>query len=319
MQKTRVKTTICKAVVRACCRSAACLIAVMLLVPSANATENGASVYPVGAETVMPAMLPPPHGTAFDEFTVLCTANQFNNSAGQSAMPEFKLRFFASAIKFVHNWNVPVLGGKFNNDLVIPTIYEQVHIAPGKYTKNGLGNVILGVFLLSYEKKSWRWFYEGDVFFPGAPYVKSDVINTGQNNFAGSLSAGYTYLPHHAAWELSSKLQYIVNFHDVATHYRSGNELTFEYDAMKQISRKVALGVNGYIYKQTTDDMQNGLRFGDGNRGRDLAIGPEARFGLGAHGAFAFKYFHDTMVQNKPSGNAAWFELGIPLSLGRRQ
>jgi hypothetical protein len=199
---------------------------------------------------------------------------------------------------------------------VVPTIYEELHIAPGKFSKNGLGDVIFGVFAVAYQNNSWHWFYEGDLYFPGAPYVNTDVVNIGQNNYALAPVAGFTFLPHHAEWEVSSKLQSIANFRNAATRYHSGNELIWEYDAMKQISWKAALGVNGYLYKQTTDDRQNGLRVGDGNRGRDLAIGPEARFSLGTHGAFAFKYFRDTLVENKPSGNAFWFEMGVPFSLG---
>lgn len=289
----------------------------MLPGSAARATENGACIYPIGADTVMPGLTPARNGTVLDEFTLFYAANRLNNSSGASSVPEFKVRILASAIKLVHNWNIPVFNGFLNSNLTVPTFYEQLHVASGKYSKNGLGNVIFGVVAVGYEKNSWHWFYEGDVYFPGAPYVKTDSLNIGQNNYAAAPVAGFTFLPHHADWEVSSKLQYIVNFHDVATHYRSGNEATLEYDVMKHISHKAAIGVNGYIYKQTTIDRQNGRRVGDGNRGRDLAIGPEARFNLGTHGAFAFKYFRDTLVQNKPAGNAFWFELGVPLKLTR--
>jgi hypothetical protein len=292
-------------------------MATLLLAAAANATEHGASGYPVGAETVMPGLTPPSHVTVFDEFTIFYEANRMNNSSGVSSVPEFKVRVLASAVKFEHNWGIPVFGGMLNSMAVVPTFYEELHVAPGKFSKNGLGNVILGVFAVGYQKDSWHWFYEGDVYLPGAPYVKTDTLNIGQNNYSALPVGGFTFLPHHGEWEVSSKAQYIVNFHDTATHYRSGNELTCEYAAMRQVSRKAALGVNGYVYQQTTNDQQNGLTVGDGNRGRDFAIGPEARFQLGAHGAFAFKYFRDTLVENKPSGNAFWFELGIPMSLRR--
>jgi hypothetical protein len=294
-----------------------CLIAIVFFAPAAYATEHGASSYPIGAETVMPGLTPPAHTTVFDEFTVFYGANQLNNSSGVSSVPEFKVRLLASAVKFERNWGVPVFGGRLNSVIVVPTFYEQLHVAQGFYSKNGLGNVIVGFFAVGYQKNSWHWFYEGDAYLPGSPYVKTDALNIGENYYSAVPVAGFTFLPHHAQWEVSSKVQYIVNFHDTATHYRSGNELTCEYDAMRQVSRKAALGVNGYVYQQTTNDQQNGLIVLDGNRGRDFAIGPEARFQLGAHGAFAFKYFRDTLVQNKPSGNAFWFEMGVPVNFMR--
>lgn len=299
-----------------CLRIAPILAAALMLPAAVQATENAGSVYPIGAETVMPGVTPPGHGTMLIEFSAFCEANELMNSAGASATPEFKVRVMANAFKIVHNWDFPVLGGKFNSNIAVPTVYQELHVAPGDYGKTGIGNVILGLFQIGYQKNSLYWYYEGDVYLPGAPYTKGDVLNIGQNNYAAAPVAAFTYLPHGGEWEVSSKYQYIVNFHDTVTHYRSGNEFTWEYVAMKDVSHKVAVGVNGYLYQQTTDDEQNGATFGSGNRGRDLAVGPEVRVHAG-HCIVVFKYFRGTLVENKPAGNAFWFEMGIPLHLGR--
>jgi hypothetical protein len=177
--------------------------------------------------------------------------------------------------------------------------------------------VILGLFQVGYQKNSLHWYYEGDVYLPGAPYTKGDVVNTGQHNYAAAPVAAFTYLPHGGEWEVSSKYQYIVNFNDTVTNYRSGNEFTWEYVAMKEVSRNVAIGANGYLYQQTTNDELNGAISGGGNRGRDLTVGPEVRVNLAGHCLVIFKYFRDTLVDNKPEGNAFWFEMGVPLHLGR--
>lgn len=251
------------------------------------------------------------------EFTCFYTADQMDNSLGKSALPEFKVRVLANAFKVVHNWNVHVLGGTLNSNIAVPLIYQDLHIPPGKFGKFSIGNVDIGVFQVGYHHGMLHWYYEGDIWLPGAAYSKTDTLNVGQHNYAAGPVAGFTYMPHHGIWELSSKLLYIVNFHDANTRYRSGNEFNWEYDAMREVSRKFALGANGYWYKQTTNDLQNGLIVGDGNRGRDLAIGPEVRVHLGEHGGFALKFLHDTLVENKPRGNAYWFQMGIPISFGR--
>jgi len=291
---------------------------IMLITPLvAFATENGASVYPVGVETVLPGITPHAGGTMLYEFTCFYTANEMDNSLGKSAAPEFKLRVLASAFKVVHNWNVHFLGGSLNSNIAVPLIYQDLHILPGQFGKFSIGNVDVGVFQVGYHHGALHWYYEGDTWLPGTAYSKNDILNIGQHNFAAGPVAGFTYLPQHGAWELSSKLLYIINFNDVTTRYRSGNEFNWEYDGMRQVTRKIALGANGYWYQQTTDDLQNALMVGDGNRGRDLAIGPEVRFHLGEHSGFALKYLRDTMVENKPRGNAFWFQIGLPVSLGK--
>jgi hypothetical protein len=300
-------------------RVAACIAAAMLLSGAARATENGASVYPVGAETVLQGMMPPPKGTGLFLFSVVYSANETDNSAGQSAAPQFKLRVFANAAKIEHNWGVPVLGGMLESTIGIPFVYEGLHVEPGKFNKFGLGNVDIMPLGVAYNKGNWHWFYQGDFLLPGLPYSKSDVLNIGQHNFAAGPVGAFTFLSNKARWEASSKADYIVNFKDGATGYRGGNELTWEYTAMRAVSKLAAIGVNGYLYEQITGDQLNGTAVAGGNRGRDLAIGPQARVFFGEHSGFAFKYYRDTLVQNKPRGNAFWFQLGVPISFGKRK
>jgi hypothetical protein len=298
-------------------RGSVLFIAILLLAVAANATENGGSVYPVGVETVKPGLTPPPDGSVIFEFTAFYSANQMNNSAGLSAAPEFKLRVLANAFKVVHNWNVPVLGGRLNSNLAVPVLYEELHVAPGNFSSTGLSNVDLSPFQVGYNTGSWHWYYEGDVIFPGGSYSKSDILNVGQHNYAVAPVGGFTFLPHRGAWEASSKFLYIVNFRDPATSYHGGNEFIWEYAGMREVSHHLAFGINGYLYDQTANDFQHGVVVGDGNRGRDLAVGPEVFIPFGHHSALALKYERDTLVENKPQGQAFWFQMGLPLSLER--
>jgi hypothetical protein len=293
-------------------------MAAMLSCSAAQATENGASVYPVGAETVLQGMMPHPRETGLSTFTVVYSANELDNSSGQSAVPEFKVRVFANAPKIEHNWGIPVFGGMLASTIGIPVVYQQLHVAPGKYEAFGLSNILLVPLGVTYNKGNWHWFYQGDFYLPGAPYAKTAVLNIGQHNFAAGPTGAFTYLSGKARWEISSKADYIVNFEDRATKYRSGNELTWEYTAMRAVTKKASIGLNGYLYQQITGDQQNGTVYEGGYRGRDLAIGPQLRVFFGEHSAFAFKYFRDTLVENKPRGNGFWFQLGVPLNFGKR-
>jgi len=281
----------------------------------ASATENGASVYPIGVETVMPGMMPGPHGTMLYEFTANVSANQVDDGNGNAVPTEFKLRVTAIALKATHNWGYHLLGGTLESNLAVPFVAQELHVIPGKFAKFAVGNVDISPAGLAYVKGHLHFYYEGDIWLPGTGRSQNDVLNIGQNNFAAGPVSGFTFLK--GKNELSSKLQYIVNLQDTATRYQSGNEFTWEFDGMHEVVKQVALGVNGFLYKQTTNDQLNNLAVG--NRGRDLAIGPEVRFNLITHGGFALKYFRDTLVENRAPTNAFWFQLAVPITVGHKE
>ncbi len=291
------------------------LLTLAIAVP-ACATENGASVYPAGAETVVPGLQPHPGKSTINEFTAVYAANEFDNAQGKSSLPEFKLRVFVTAIKITHNWDWKALGGTVQSLVALPIIYQQLHVAPGKYTRYSLGNVDLVPVSVTYRQGDLHWFYEADFFSPGAAYKATDVLNIGQHNLALAPVAGLTYLPHKGAAEVSSRLSYIVNGPDGATGYHSGNEFLWEYTADRAFAHdRFAAGVNGDYCQQTTEDTLHGVAYQNGFKGRVLQIGPQVRFPMGKGGGFAFKYYRDTLVQNRPRGNAFWFQISIPVKL----
>jgi hypothetical protein len=285
-----------------------------IVAPFAGATESGASVYPAGVETVMPGMTPPPGASLLCEFNNFYQANAVVDGKGNSEIPGFHLRVSAVAAKFVHNWGVHLLGGTLVSYGALPLLYEHLDGPFGTGDKTGLGNPIVEPVAIAYQRGVWNWWYGYDVFLPGPSYDKNDLVNIGQHNYAGAPTGAFTYLPNHST-EISSKLQYIVNGTNNQTQYRSGNEFIWEYDAMHNVAKNVAIGVNGFYYQQTTDDLLNGVKAGDGHRGRDFSVGPELRWHLG-HYALIAKYQRDTLVQNKTIGNSFWLQFGIPIGHG---
>jgi len=299
-------------------RSLRHLTMVLLLLGSlacvAMATEGGASVYPAGVETVMPGMAPAPGASLLCEFTDFYQANGLANAHGKSEVPGFHLRVAAVALKFTHNWGVHVLGGTLISYTALPYLYIHLSGPFGKTDKTGFSNPVFEPVAIAYQRGDLHWWYGVDFFTPGFSYNKNDLLNIGQHNYATSPTGAFTYMPKHKT-EISSKFQYIVNTENNQLHYRSGNEFVWEYAGMQNITKKIAVGINGYYYQQTTNDMQNGMIVGDGNRGRDFAIGPEVRAHVGKLGLIA-KYTRDTLVQNRPVGNSFWFQLGVPIGHG---
>jgi hypothetical protein len=289
-----------------------CCMLGAIAAPVSDATELGASVYPAGVETVLPGMAPPPGGTMFLEFNNFYMANGLANSKGQSELPGFHLRVSAFAVKIVHNWGVRVLGGTLVSTAAVPFLYERLTAPFGAGGKTGFGNPDIQVAAVAYAKGSWNWWYGYDLYTPGFSYNKNDLINIGQHNFASAPEGAFTFLPKRGSFEISSRFQYIVNGVNSQTDYKSGGEFVWEYDAMKKITRHLSVGANGFWYRQLTNDLQNGLRVGDGNRGRDFAFGPEIKYHIGRCALIA-KYEKDMLVQNRPIGNAFWLQFGMPL------
>jgi len=301
--------SVCKA---ACSRSSAMILATLgLTLPAAFATESGASVYPAGVETVLPGLTPGPGASLLAEFTDFYQANSLVDGKGQSAVPGFHLRVSAVALKFVHNWGVHVLGGTLVSYVALPYLYESLSLPFGKGSKTGFSNPDIQPVAVAYSRGAWHWWYGADVFTPGFQYNKHDLVNIGQHNFAYAPSGAFSYFPEHKT-EISSKFQYIMNGKDSATGHRSGNEFVWEYVAMQNIGKHVAVGGNGYFYKQTTDDVQNGLSL-PGSRGRNFAFGPEIRWRVGSKLELIGKYQRDMLVENRPAGNSFWIQLGLPL------
>jgi hypothetical protein len=293
-------------------RSSLFAAALIVISGSAGATENGATPFPVGVETVMTGLQPHPGKTVFYEYTCFYAANEMVDSEGKKLPIDFKLRVFATALKLNHTWGARILGGNLYTYIAAPLIYQQLHLPVGRATKYAIGNVDLVPFGVSYHKGIAHWYYETDFFMPGTGYSKNDFLNVGQHYFSAGPSFGITLLPNKGKTEISFRTSYLLNGYDKDTRYHSGNEFFTEFNIDRSITRKIAIGVNGAIYQQTTDDYQNGVRYLDGFRGRDLQIGPQVRFPLGEHGGFAFKYYRDTLVQNRPRGNAFWFQIAVP-------
>jgi hypothetical protein len=222
-------------------------------------------------------------------------SDQADDSHGKISGAEFKLRVCANGADAVHNWNLPVFGGALNSSVSIPYIREEVHDKSGESAQSGIGNVGVGLVEVGYHRGDLHLSYGFNTYLPGPSCSQKDALHIGQHNYAFGSSAGFTYLPHRGSQEISSRLQYVVNFTDTATHYHGGNEFTEEYDVMQSLTKRIAIGVNGFFFLQTTDDGQNGALFGTGNRGRDSAVGPQVRIDLRNHVGITFKLQKDEL------------------------
>ena len=292
-------------------RFAQYLVPAIVMIGAAYGSEGGASVYPAGVETVMPGRTPAPGNTMFLEFNNFYDANELAGSNGRSLVPGFHLRVAAVALKLVHNWGLHLLGGTLVSTAALPMLDIHLSAPFGDQNKVGFGNADIEN-MVAYSRGAMNFWYGLEVDTPGFSYTKNALVNIGQHNYGTAPAAAFSYLPHHARTELSSKVQYIVNYTDSATQYRSGNEFIGEFDGMQTVAKNLSVGGNGYFYKQTTNDLQDGSIYLDGNQGRNVAFGPEIRYHAG-HFNLILKYQKDFLTENRPVGNSLWFQFGLPI------
>ncbi len=302
------------------------IVGLVVLCAAASATENGASVWPVGAESIAIAAGVPHSGQTYVyEYTMFYEANQLDDAKGNKMpIPDFKVRAFAVAVKLSHNWGVKFLGGELGSYIAVPYVYEQLHVPEGKFTKDDITNINVIPFTVFNHKGMVHWLYELEFETIGTGYQAGAPLNIGQHNIALTPAFAITLTPHHGEQEISSRFDYVINDADHVTHYHSGNEFFTQFDARQEIlHRKASVGLIGYYYQQTTNDSLHGAAVvttnADGTqsigyKGRVLDLGPQVTLPWSKHGALVFKMDHDMLVQNKTRGNSFWFEFGVPFS-----
>jgi len=92
-------------------RSRLASISLSLLLPAAPAytAENGSAHYPTGTNTIVPALMPAPDTSLWLNYITYYTADRFNNSNGDSAVPNYQVNAVAEAARLLHTW--PAMGG----------------------------------------------------------------------------------------------------------------------------------------------------------------------------------------------------------------
>ena len=159
---------------------------------------------------------------------------------------------------------------------------------------------------------------------PTGQYNRNDPIGNsiGQNYWSYRPALLVTYLNRYGQ-EISINYNMSFNSQNDATHYKSGNELSFTYLLQQHLSRSLAIGAEGYFYDQFTNDTQNGvvvntvrspnplvpfdpLNEGPGDRGQAFAIGPAINYAPTAHTQLNFHYEHEVFAYDRRQGEVFW-------------
>ncbi|MCM2546259.1 SphA family protein [Burkholderia glumae] len=293
--------------------AAATGVAVLAAMP-AVATENGIDTYPVGVNTVLDGILPPPGDTRFYNYTQYYVANKFAGANGESSVPGFRSSVLVDAPRVVHTWG-PTLGPfTISTGLIVPLFHTNVRVPVGSGIRTGFGDIILHPLMLGYVNPSHSLFVMAstDIGFPTGSYNVNRIANTGTNTYAFMPNVSATWFPT-PDWELSGTAQVEFNSPNHATNYHNGAVATFDWVVGYSVTKAVQLGIQGFYLKQISDDKQNGVpAAGNGFRGQAVGIGPQIRWDWVPGSSVVFKYQHEFAVRNRPQGERLWLEVSVP-------
>lgn len=281
-----------------------------------SATEGGDIAWPLGVQTVIPAILPPPGGTEFYSYTAYYGADSYRDNQGKSSIPGFKLENFIQAFRVVHTWDA-----KFDNGITLSSgaiasaSKVKVKAFGSSDSDLGLRQLYLTPLYISYSPSENLHLLTGfSAFIPLGSYDHDDLANSATGYPSYTQEFDLTWFPS-KNWEVSVAPTFTVNAKNDHSDYRSGNVLNVDYLLGYRLASnpKVQLGIAGYVTQQTTDDHADNSDVIDGNRLRKFAVGPQLFYSFDQSSGVVVKWLHEASVKNGPKGDSFWVEFAFPL------
>jgi hypothetical protein len=281
----------------------------------ASAEESSATNFPTGVDTVLSALYPPPGATEYYDYDLYYSAGAYPTTANNPGLPGFHTAVLVQAFRINHTWIALTPDITLGSGFAINFVHQSLDLLGHHYT-SGLqfADPDIIPYNIGFHVLPDLWIAQIFNIFPGwGQYSRNDLLNEGLGYTTYAPELAVTYM--NAAWEISLDAHYDFNTLNRQTNYQSGQLADVDYLAgyrpLPQL-KALQIGLNGYLLEQTTDDTQNGLIVGNGNRSQVFAYGPQIRYDIG-HGGLVLKWQHEADVQNRTKGDRLWFQFAIPL------
>ena len=264
-------------------------------------------------------------GFTFLSYNTYYNASHTRNSRGQDALPGFHVSVEVSSLRLDYTLPEGIMppGWHAGVGIVQPVFNQELYTrspapnAPGrKVATSGLGDTTITPFSVGYIGTSdffgrWAVKLKAPISVPTGEYKIENFINKGRNYLALEPQFGVQIFPRPNI-TLGANFTYIYNFTNPETHYRSGQEFILEPVAEYLPVKDLWIGVQGYVYRQTTTDKVFGSQAADGRFGSAIGFGPQVRYS--ARGiTLTGKWQHEVAVRNRPDGERFWLQFFVPL------
>lgn len=290
----------------------------MLGIP-VGAAENGLTQWPLGVQTVVPAILPPAGVTQFYSYTLLYSAPKFTDSKGRSVLPGFDAGVGAQAGRLVHTWRQFDSGFGISSGLILAGNQVNIDAAGASDRHTGLNFLYLTPAYLTYKTGSLNLLWGPSVFIPASAFNKNNLANVTNNYYSFNNEFALTYMPT-PRWEISAQNVITVNGRNDATNYKSGTVVNTDFGvnyAAVDSMPNLFFGINGFYTQQISDDKLDGIRVGNGNRLSKFSIGPQIIYYVSPGVGILAKWQKEVMAENTTKGDRFWIQFTMPISTGK--
>lgn len=290
-----------------------------------QATEGGGNSYPVGVETTyIGIMLPEGAHPLLYVSDYVASHSKNNDGADNAQLAHFRIRSDIVAGRLSLVWpGVHLFGATIETRVVqaLAKVELQASVArPAGLApldrggeRTGLADTAISPVILGWHGAGYHQTAGIDTHVRLGSYDAAERVNTGRNYNQLAPFYALTWFPTPDA-DVNAKFRYATNSRNHATGYQSGDEATIEYSAGVKVTPTLQLGLNGYLYRQTSDDVQNGAVVnGNGNRGRVTSAGPYLMYTFYPKWTAIFKVQSEFDARNRPQGTRLWGQIRVPL------
>ena len=268
-----------------------------------NATENGLDTFGLGAEGIAAGALPPA-GVYLLNYYQNYHASEFKDGPDN---------FHADVNVYIPRlvWMTPqhIAGGQLGLYAAQPLVDLRLNVMGMSDSNSGLGDLIIGS-MLGWHKGNHHSVAALEGVLATGDYEDANpqrpvVANLGKNYNTIRPIFAYSYLQPQG-WEFSTKMSYGFNSENDDTNYQSGDYFAGDYAIGYQLNDQVKLALEGYVFKQTTDDEVNGVSIG--NKGQALSFGPAIQYKRD-NWSLEAKFLKETEVEHRPEGHSSTLKL----------
>ena len=296
----------------------------------ANATDDARNIYLLGSAGVGAGVVPAP-GIYITDLTYV-----YEGSTGASTESlrggQIRTGVDANAVvnAAIATWVLPqsVVGGNVGFSLILPYGYTEVSAdvtltgPRGRSLALGAHDDVFAVgdpqaiAFLGWHLNELHGKIYALVNVPLGQWSKTNLANSGFNQWAVDIGGAFTWLDKPSGVEVSTAVGLTYNFTNQDDDYKSGKEFHLEYAVAKHFSESaLALGVTGYYYKQISGDSGSSARLGS-FKGEVAAVGPVVNFTIMVGQqpiVVEAKVFHEFYATNRLAGTAGYLALTFPI------
>lgn len=291
------------------------------MIGQARAVENGNPQWPIGVQTIIPAVLPAAGETAYFNYTLYYHADSFKDGNGHDLVPGFEASVLAEAPRIVHTWETKLGPLNMSTGVILVGNFVKVEEdpAPGVHLEDsttGLNFLYLTPLYLTYNTPTLHLLYGPSAIIPVGPFSEHDLANPTNNYYSFHQEFAFTYFPMKTL-ELSAEAGLTFNAENPATDYHSG--ATFDIDwginwAPIASMPNLFFGFQGFYITQFTNDEINNVTVGpDGFRLEKIALGPQVIYYFNPKAGIAAKYQREFDTENGPEGDRFWIQFVVPI------